>query len=36
MRVIRLMETMNDYDDTQNVYSNMTMTDADLEELSKE
>ncbi len=36
MRVIRLMETLDDYDDTQNVYSNMTMTDAVMAELSKE
>jgi YebC/PmpR family DNA-binding regulatory protein len=36
MRVIRLMETLDDYDDTQNVYSNMTMTDAVMAELAKE
>ena len=36
MRVIRLMETLDDYDDTQNVYCNMTMTDAVMAELGKE
>ena len=36
MRIIRLMETMDDYDDTQNVYSNMTMTDEVMAELNKE
>ena len=36
MRIIRLMEAIDDHDDVQNVYSNMTMTDEVMAELGKE
>jgi YebC/PmpR family DNA-binding regulatory protein len=36
MKVIRLMEAIDDHDDVQSVYSNMTMTDEVMAELGKE
>jgi YebC/PmpR family DNA-binding regulatory protein len=36
MKVIRLMEAIDDHDDVQYVYSNMTMNDAVMAELGKE
>jgi YebC/PmpR family DNA-binding regulatory protein len=36
MKVVRLMEAIDDHDDVQNVYSNMTMTDEVMAELGKE
>jgi YebC/PmpR family DNA-binding regulatory protein len=36
MKVVRLMEAIDDHDDVQNVYSNLTMTDAVMAELGKE
>ncbi len=36
MRIIRLLEAIDDHDDVQNEYSNMTMTDAVMAELGKE
>jgi YebC/PmpR family DNA-binding regulatory protein len=36
MKVVRLMEAIDDHDDVQNVYSNLTMTDAVIAELGKE
>ncbi len=36
MKVMRLMDMIDDHDDVQNVYSNMTMTDEIMAELGKE
>ena len=36
MKVVKLMAALDDHDDVQNVYSNMTMTDAVMAELGKE
>jgi YebC/PmpR family DNA-binding regulatory protein len=36
MRIIRLLEAIDDHDDVQHEYSNMTMTDAVMAELGKE
>jgi YebC/PmpR family DNA-binding regulatory protein len=36
MRVVKLMEAIDDHDDVQNVYSNMNMTDEVMAELGKE
>jgi YebC/PmpR family DNA-binding regulatory protein len=36
MKVVRLMEAIDDHDDVQTVYSNMTMTDEVMAELGKE
>ncbi len=35
-KVLRLIETLNDYDDTQNVYSNVNLTDEVLAGLEKD
>lgn len=35
MKVVKLMEMLDDHDDVQNVYSNLRMTDAVLTEISK-
>jgi transcriptional/translational regulatory protein YebC/TACO1 len=36
MRVVKLMEAIDDHDDVQNVYSNMHMSDEIMAELGKE
>jgi YebC/PmpR family DNA-binding regulatory protein len=36
MRIVRLMEAIDDHDDVQNVYSNLNMTDEVMAELGKE
>ena len=36
MKVVRLMEAIDDHDDVQNVYSNLNMTDEVMAELGKE